>query len=202
MIPYLNFGILVVSSFLFTHYYVKSVGPAALEKRIGPSAYPKCATYRLVSSLFMFIAAVNYILYHWFPLPLPVPQAFPWPWWVSVVIAVLMAVPSLYLMIRGVIDAGEETLRPRREHRMYGGIYTKIRHPQALGEFPFWWVLALLLHSPFLFLFSFIYIPVWVYFCLAEERDLLIRYGTAYQEYRQKTGFWWPKRGNKEKIRL
>jgi protein-S-isoprenylcysteine O-methyltransferase Ste14 len=76
---------------------------------------------------------VNY----WFPLPLPLPRTFPWSWRVSALIAVLIAIPALYLMLRGVKDAGEETMRPKREHVMYGGIYTRIRHPQAVGEFPF-----------------------------------------------------------------
>ncbi len=197
MTPWLNFGILIASSFLFTLFYVKSVSPATLERRIGPSAYQRCATYRVISSVFMLIVAVNYILYHWFPLPLPLPRTFPWPWWVSAVIAVLIAVPSQYLMIRGVKDAGEETMKPKREHTMYGGIYTRIRHPQAVGEFPLWWVLAFFMHSPFLVLFSFSYAPVWYYMCVAEERDLLIRYGAAYEEYCNKTGFWLPKIRNK-----
>jgi protein-S-isoprenylcysteine O-methyltransferase Ste14 len=193
VIPWLNFGILIVSSFLFTFFYVKSVSPAALEKRIGPSAYHRCTVYRVISSVFMIVVAANYILYHWFPLPLPLPQTFPWPWWVSVGIAALISVPSLYLMIRGIRDAGEETMKPKPEHTMYGGIYTRIRHPQALGELPLWWVFAFLARSPFLVIFSFFYVPVWYYMCVAEERDLLIRYGTAYEEYRAKTGFWLPK---------
>ncbi len=193
MIPWLNFGILIASSFLFTLFYVKSVSPATLERRIGPSAYQRCATYRVISSVFMFIVAVNYILYHWFPLPLPLPRTFPWPWWVSAGIAVLIAVPSQYLMIRGVKDAGEETMKPKREHTMYGGIYTRIRHPQAVGEFPLWWVLAFLLNSPFLVLYSFVWIPVFVRMCWAEERDLLIRYGQAYAEYRDRTGLLFPR---------
>ena len=84
---------------------------------------------------------------------------------------------------------------PKPEHTMYGGIYDKIRHPQALGELPFWWVVAFLLHSPFLALYSFAWVPTFVLMCLAEERDLVIRYGQAYDEYRQRTGFFLPKRG-------
>lgn len=194
MIPWINFAVLITSSFLFTIFYVKSVGPAALERRIGPSAYERCATFRLISSIFMFVVAVNYVLYYWFPLPLPLPRTFPWPWWVSAAIAALIAVPSAYLMYRGVKDAGEETMRPKREHTLYGGIYTQIRHPQAVGEFPLWWVLAFFVHSPFLTLFSFSFVPVWYYFCVAEERDLLIRYGAAYNKYRATTGFWLPRR--------
>lgn len=194
MIPWINFAVLIVSSFLFTIFYVKSVSPAALEKRIGDSAYNKCATYRMIASVFMMVVAVNYVIYHWFPLPLPLADDFPWPYWVSAVIAAVIAVPSMYLMLRGVKDAGEETMRPKREHEMYGGIYERIRHPQAVGEFPLWWGIAFLMHSPFLVLFSFLYIPVWYYLCVAEEKDLLIRYGTAYEEYRQRVGFWLPKR--------
>jgi len=192
--PWINFAVLVTCSLLFTIFYVKSVRPAALEKVIGRSAYQRCAAYRLISSVFMFVVAGNYILYYRFPLPLPLPRTFPWPWFVSAGIAMLIAVPSGYLMFRGMKDAGEETMRPKPEHTLYGGIYTKIRHPQALGEFPFWWVLAFLVGSPFLVLFSFVYVPVWYLFCVAEERDLLIRYDTAYEEYRRTTGFWLPKR--------
>jgi protein-S-isoprenylcysteine O-methyltransferase Ste14 len=189
-----NFVLLIVSSLLFTVFYLWSVGPAALQKRIGSSAYRRCATYRLISSFFMFVAAANYILYYWFPLPLPLPRTFPWPHWVSAAIGVLIALPSAYLMGRGVKDAGEETMRPKPEHALYGGIYTRIRHPQALGELPLWWGLAFLVHSPFLALFSIVYIPVWYYFCVADERDLLIRYGAAYEEYRRTTGFWLPRK--------
>jgi protein-S-isoprenylcysteine O-methyltransferase Ste14 len=194
MIPWINFFILIISSVLFTLYYVKSVGPAALERKIGRSAYQKCATYRTVASIFMMLVAVTYVLYYWFPLPISFPITFPWPWSVSAVIAACIAAPSMYLMLRGVKDAGEETMKPKRDHEMYVGIYERIRHPQALGEFPLWWVIAFLVHSPFLVLFSFVYIPVWYYFCVAEERDLIIRYGAPYEEYRDRVGFWIPKR--------
>lgn len=194
MIATINFIILIISSVLFTVYYIKSITPERLSKKIGDVAFKRCATYRVIASVFMTIAGINYILYYWFPLPLPLPRTFPWPWWVSAVIAVLIAIPSGWLMFRGIKDAGEETIRPRPEHTMYGGIYLRIRHPQAVGEFPFWWVLALLAHSPFLMLFTFLYIPVWYLFCFYEEKDLLLRYGKAYEEYREQTGCWFPKK--------
>lgn len=194
MISIINFAVLIISSILFAYFYFLSVSPAALEKKIGQKAYQRCAMYRIVSSIFMTIAGINYILYFWFPLPLPIPRTFPWPWWASAVIAIVIAIPSGWLMLRGVKDAGEETIRPKPEHTLYGGIYQRIRHPQAVGEFPFWWVLAFLAHSPFLVLFTFFYIPVWYYMCIWEENDLIIRYGQAYEEYRQKTGFWFPRK--------
>ena len=83
-------------------------------------------------------------------------------------------------MYRGVKDAGEETMKPKREHEMYDGIYQRVRHPQAVAELALWWAIAFIIHSPFLMLFTLFYIPVWYYFCVAEEKDLLIRYGTIH----------------------
>jgi hypothetical protein len=37
-------------------------------------------------------------------------------------------------MIRGLIDAGTESAIPKKEYAIYGGIYKKIRHPQAGDE--------------------------------------------------------------------
>jgi protein-S-isoprenylcysteine O-methyltransferase Ste14 len=65
----------------------------------------------------------------------------------------------------------------------------------ALGEMPLWWVMAFLFNSPFLVLFSFIWIPVWYWRCIAEEKDLILRYGA---DYRERTGMFFPKRNNRE----
>lgn len=67
-------------------------------------------------------------------------------------------------------------------------INTKMRHPQATGEVFLFWVTALLLNSPFLAIFSLIYIPMFIITTYAEEQDLLLRYGDAYAEYRRNTG--------------
>lgn len=194
MISWTNLAVLVLSTLLFLYFYVRSAGPAALEARIGPRAYELCSRYRLVASALMTVATVDYVIYFFYPLPIPLPIAFPWPWWVSGLIALAIAIPSGYLFWRGVKDAGEETMIVRKEHTLYSGIYQKIRHPQAMGELPFWWVVAFLLHSPFLALYSLVWIPIFVAICIAEERDLVIRYGKAYEEYRSRTGFMLPRR--------
>jgi protein-S-isoprenylcysteine O-methyltransferase Ste14 len=193
MIAWINFAVLVVSTLLTLVFYVKSAGPAALEAKIGPSAYQRCTRYRLIASVFMTVASINYVVSFFFPLPLPLPATLPWPWWVSALIAAAIAVPSGYVFYRGLKDAGEETMIVKKEHTMYGGIYEKIRHPQALGELPFRWVIAFLLHSPFLVLYSLVWIPIFVLMCLAEEQDLLLRYGEAYEEYMQRTGRFFPR---------
>jgi protein-S-isoprenylcysteine O-methyltransferase Ste14 len=191
MIAWSNLVVLIVSSLLVLYFYVKSAGPAALERKIGEVAYKKCTQYRFVASAFMGIACANYVLYVFYPLPIPLSRTFPWSWWASALIAVLIAIPSGYVWF--LRDAGEETMFVKKEHTLYGGVYNKIRHPQAVGELPFWWVIAFLLHSPFLVLYSFVWIPVFVFMCWAEEQDLLIRYGEAYAEYRDRTGFLFPK---------
>ncbi len=185
---------MLVSALICLYFYVKSASPAALEKKIGKIAYRKCTGYRIISSIFMTVACVNYVLYYFYPLPMNLSQTFPWGWWISALIATFIAIPGGYLWGKGMKDAGEETMIVKNEHTLYGGIYKKIRHPQAAGEITFWWVIAFFLNSPFLALFSFIWIPIFYMMCWAEEKDLIIRYGKEYLEYRRNTGFIIPKR--------
>lgn len=194
MIAWINFAVMLFASLLFLYFYVRSVSPATLEKVLGPRAYARCGRDRIIASVFEFVIAANYVVYYFYPLPVPLPERFPWDWWVSALIALAIAVPAGLLMAVGVRDAGEETLRPKKEHTLYGGIYAKLRHPQAVGEVFLWWVIAFLVHSPFLALFSFVYIPIFIMMCFAEEQDLLWRYGDTYADYCRRTGAFWPRR--------
>jgi len=194
MIAWINIVILLASTLLTLIFYIKSVSPAALEKKIGAIAYQKCAQSRLISGIMMLIASANYILYVFYPLPLSLPKTFPWSWWISILIAIGIAIPAGLLWYRGIHDAGKETMTPSKDHTLYKGIYLKIRHPQALGELPYWWVFAFLCHSPFLTLYSFVWIPIFYEMCMAEERDLAVRYGQPYLDYKQQTGAFFPKK--------
>jgi protein-S-isoprenylcysteine O-methyltransferase Ste14 len=194
MLGWLNFAVLVISSIAFSVLYVLSVRPAHLERKIGEQAYRRCGRYRLIGMISMGVASLDYVLYRWYPLPIdPLPARFPWPYWVSVVTAAAIGVSAMALMIRGVRDAGKEALAPDKSHTMYGGIYEKIRHPQAVGEAPLWIVMALLINSPFLMAFSLLYLGVWYWWCVEEEKDLLLRYGQSYADYCARTGMFWPK---------
>jgi len=200
MISWTNFSVMLVSAFLFSCFYIKSVGPAALEKKIGKAAYSRCGKYRLIASVFEIIVVINYIIYFFYPLQVPLLlRVFPWDWWISILAAALIAIPAGYLLIRGLKDAGRESIIPEKKNMLHKGIYRKIRHPQAAGELLLWWVIALLLNSPFLVLLSFIWIPIFYLFCRAEEKDLIIRYGSRYLEYRKNTGFIIPKRMGKKR---
>jgi len=199
MISWINLTVMLISVYLFSYFYIKSVGPAALEKKIGKTACSKCGRYRLIASAFEIIIIINYIVYFIYPLPVTIPRVFPWSWWISALAAALIAAPAGYLFIRGLKDAGRESIIPEKKHSLYSGIYKKIRHPQAAGEIVFWWVIALLLNSPFLAMFSIIWIPVFYLFCWAEEKDLIIHYGNSYLEYSENTGFIIPKRMGKKR---
>jgi protein-S-isoprenylcysteine O-methyltransferase Ste14 len=194
MIAWINFAVLLVVSILLLFFYVRSASPAGREMIIGPRAYQLCFYDRLIAGGLEFVITVNYILYYFFPLPVPLPDKFPWVWWISVIIAAVIGIPAMTLLVIGSLHAGEETMRPRKEHTMYGGIYKKLRHPQAVGEVFLFAVIGILLQSPFLSLFSIIYFPILILMCYAEEQDLLLRYGDAYAEYCKHTGAFWPKR--------
>ena len=195
MIAWINFIILLLAAVLTVFYYIKSAGPAALEQKIGAEAYAKCTRYRSLSAIFMTVEGINYVVYAFFPISLPLPRYFAWPYWVSVLIAVVIAIPSGILFVRGMMDAGEETMLVKKEHKLYGGIYQKIRHPQAAGEVWYWWVFAFLCNSPFLVIYSIVWLPLFHWMSKAEERDLLIRYGDDYKVYMERTGMYFPKRG-------
>ena len=193
MVALINVIAMTSSGVLSGYFYLLSVRPATLERKIGPRAYRLCTRYRLISSIFMCILVANYVLYYFYPLEFALPQTFPWPYLVSVAMAVGVATPAGCLLYMGVRDAGEETLSPKKEHRLYGGIYEKIRHPQTAGEMPLWLVLALFLNSPFLALISFGLIISFACICFVEDKDLELRYGKVYVEYKEKTGAFFPK---------
>ena len=105
-------------------------------------------------------------------------------------------------MIKGIIDAGSETLTPSKETEMYGGIYKYIRHPQSAGEFPIFIAMGFLVNSWFIvilmFLYNIIYVPIMVYY---EEKDLIRRFGDKYVNYQNQTGAIFPKLKNKPSIK-
>ena len=193
MFSWINFIVLILSTALMVFFYIKSVYPATLSQKIGLRAYARCAYYRITASIFELITILNYLFYFFLPLPISLPQFFIWDYWISILIAFVILLPFLYIMLKGVKDAGREALFPDKEHTLYSGIYEKIRHPQALGEASIWCTLALILNSPFLFLYSIVWFPLFYWFCKEEEKDLLIRYGEQYFDYKERTGMFFPR---------
>lgn len=175
MISWINVVVLIVATILVLYFEVKSAVPVALEKKIGAIAQARCTRYRVLASLMMTLAGINYVIYALYPLPLPLPQTFPWSWWVSAAIATVFAIVAGYLWWREMDEAGEEKVATNQTYRVYEDIYEKNQHPQLPSELPFWWVIAFLLHSPFLALFSFIWVPIFELASWLDQQDLLMR---------------------------
>ncbi len=197
MLNWINLILLILSTGLMAFFYIKSVYPATLSQKIGLKAYARCAYYRITASIFELVITLNYLFYFFLPLPINIPRFFIWDYWISILIAFIILIPSLYILLKGVKDAGREALFPDKEHTLYSGIYEKIRHPQALGEAFILFSFAFILNSPFLFLYSIVWFPLFYWFCRAEEKDLLIRYEEQYFDYKERTGMFFPRSKSK-----
>jgi len=190
-----NVFMMIINLSFSLFFYCKSTHPTTLSRKKGEKAITLCARYRKISSWFMLFYTLQYAVYFFYPVSIPkIPGHFPWPWWISALIGIMIAVPSGMLLYKGIRYAGHETMHPGKKQRLFRGIYKKIRHPQAVGEVPFFWVISFLLHSPFLAIFSFICVPVFFIMCYTEEKDLNIRYGSRYAKYKQNTGMFFPKK--------
>jgi protein-S-isoprenylcysteine O-methyltransferase Ste14 len=193
MFEWLNFGILILSLFLFCYLYTLSIQPVKREERKGKKAWNQCMRLRLIAGLFEFFIFINLILWIWFAIPIINWQISP-DYIIGILIGILITIPCLIIMLKGMKDAGKESLQPSQETEMYGGIYNYIRHPQTLGEFPLFIAIAFMVNSWCLVilmsLFVVIYVPIMIYY---EENDLLRRFGENYKEYQKRTGALIPK---------
>ncbi|MFX0023354.1 MAG: methyltransferase family protein [Candidatus Hermodarchaeota archaeon] len=193
MFEWINFVILILSLFLFCYLYTLSIQPVKREKHKGKQAWNHCMRLRLIAGLFEFFIVINLILWIWYPVPLINWQISP-NYMIGIIIGILITIPCLIIMLKGMKDAGKESLKPSQETEMYGGIYNYIRHPQTLGEFPLFIAIAFMVNSWFLVilmsLFVFIYVPIMIHY---EEQDLIRRFGEKYREYQKRTGALFPK---------
>ncbi len=197
MNPYswINFASLILSMLLFTIFYGISLMPATRSEKIGERAWKESKTLRIVASVFEFLFTINIVLWHWYPIPEIDWEIFSTHWWIGLIICSVIFIPGLIIVIKGVSDAGSETLTPSEENKMYGGIYKHIRHPQTTGEMPMFVALAFAINSWFLVLFTLVFIiiytPLIMYF---EEKDLVKKFGDDYRQYQKETGAFFPKR--------
>ncbi len=169
----------------------------------GERAWKECKTYRSIGGVFEFVSVINMIIWIWYPLPIVGEWKINEDIWVGIIIGLAILIPGLFLVIKGVMDAGSETLSPSKDTKMYGGIYKYIRHPQTLGEFPMFVAISFMLNSWFLVVLSavyiIVYIPIMMYF---EEKDLTRRFGDKYLEYKKQTGALFPKISNSKQSKM
>jgi len=193
MFDWINLSLLIISIFLFSYLYILSIQPIKREQQKGNQAWKQCMKLRIIASFFEFIVVINMILWIWFPIPF-----INWKIYINyisgIIIGILIAIPCLIILIKGMRDAGKETVQPSQGTQMYGGIYNHIRHPQSLGEFPLLISIALMVNSWFLVIlmavYVILYIPIMIHY---EEKDLLKRFGEKYREYQKRTGALFPR---------
>ena len=198
MTAIVNFMVLILSAVLFTVFYNYSVQPARLETKMGQAAWGHCGRVRKLSFVFYGIIMVCYVLYGFSPLNhtfsgFPLPRFFGWGWIPSVAVGLVISIFSIILLLKATSAAKKESYTPRKENEMYGGIYKKIRHPQAIGDSTFYVAIGFFVNSPLLVLVSLLWLPIYYYISLVEERDLLVRYGEPYKKYMEQTGMFIPK---------
>lgn len=190
----INFISLIASFFVLAYFYTLSIQPVKRSEIHGDKAWKQCKKYRSIGGLGEFISIINLVLWIWFPLPIVSDWIISSNIWVGIFIGICILIPCVIILIKGVKDAGSETLAPSKDTEMYGGIYTYIRHPQTLGEFPTFVAVSFIFNSWFLVLISslliIIYTPIMIYY---EEKDLTRRYGQKYIDYKKHTGALFPK---------
>jgi protein-S-isoprenylcysteine O-methyltransferase Ste14 len=193
-IAWFNLISLHISGFLFAFLAILSTMPVTLSEKRGERAWEECKWIRYTSFVFALIMVMNTFLWVLFPVPELVwttglefiPRLF---------IVVALSIPSLLICGKAMKDAGEEMNYPVRETTLHGGIYNYVRHPGVWGEMPLYVWAALLVDSLFLVGWMTIYIILYsginIYF---EEIDLVKRFGSEYEEYRERTGMLIPRR--------
>ncbi len=150
--------------------------------------------FRIISAASLVLHFISYLLYKAFPAFKFIPAEFLWNRWFSLAAAIIIGLPSIVIWIRGMIDAGPESIAVKDRRASARGIYQKIRHPQALGKMALPLVAALILNSPFLILFSLLWIPAFYLLCRIEEKELELQLGEEYLNYKETTGFFVPRK--------
>jgi len=183
---------LLIFMLLFSIFYGISVLPESLSKKMPLQSYRVCGMIRKVSFAFLFLFTILQIFFVFF-LNENNQRFFPgfgWIW--SVMIGLVMAVPATWIMNAATQAAKKEPYAPDKDTKMYGGIYSAMRHPQAVGDVLYWFVLVFLLNSKTLFQINLLWIPLNIAIAFIEEYDLKKRFGDEYRTYMKGTNMFIP----------
>jgi protein-S-isoprenylcysteine O-methyltransferase Ste14 len=193
MLRTLNFLVYIAASAASAILYVASVRPAQMEYEKVPDPYAHCRRYRSGSLVFKVLAFLFFIATRYMPLASVYAAPFAWPRWFSFLLALLLGIPGLTLLITGLQDLGSESFTPAKATKLKTrGIYKTIRHPQSYQAL-LWPAVALGMNSQYLMALASPWLLLEIIMVMAEETDLLIRFGDAYIKYRAKTGMFLPK---------
>lgn len=182
--------------FVYTLFYALSVRPAQLEQKIGAAAWPRCARLRQVAFIGMGLSGAGEFLFAFFPLHTGLPlRLFPGVagWAAAVTIGLTLTAAASWIVVK-VTRVAPDTFAPHKNTQMFGGMYARVRHPQAVADVTYWFAIGFGLNSPALILVALIWVPINIWLTFVEEKDLKLRFGQAYVDYMAKTGRFWPHR--------
>lgn len=177
----------------FIALYMISVSPERLSRKMGEKAYDFCGRIRAIAIVLYIASYASFVLYHFFPVSGELSPPLPWNYGISLAFAALSAVYALIMVIWGMVDAGSEAIAPDKSSTLYNGIYRFIRHPQIIAELSWWFTTALFLNSYPLLIASCVWIIPFAAFAYVEDRDLLLRYGKPFEDYRKSVPAFFPK---------
>ncbi|MFX0031533.1 MAG: methyltransferase family protein [Candidatus Hodarchaeota archaeon] len=193
LMSWINFIVLNLSIILSFLFYGLSVIPITREEKIGKSVWRQSNIFRILSDIIFLILIITIFMWIWFPIPV-----FNWKilnhYYILIILSILISMPSFYILIRALKDAGKETIETSKETQMYGGIYKHIRHPQISGSILMFCMFCFIINTLFLLIWIGILmiciVPIVIHF---EEKDLIKKFGQKYLIYKKNTGALFPK---------
>lgn len=175
-------------------FYILSVGPARLEKKIGSKSYKICSILRKIAFAGLFLHIAAEIMYFIKPIDIGLPKRIipgVTGWVYSIIIGILITLWASWI-IKLVSKVATDSFTPDKNNQMFGGLYEKIRHPQAVADVAYFFGIAFLLNSLFLLIIAAIWILMNYLIVIAEESDLKIRFGQSYSDYMDRTNRFVP----------
>jgi hypothetical protein len=99
---------------------------------------------------------------------------------------------ALLLLLISIPQAGAELFQPQSSTTLFEGIYSRLRHPQALAIILFWSAIPLLNDSLTQLLVAIAAVCGIVCLIFKEEKDLILRFGDLYIYYRHLVPSFFP----------
>ena len=188
--PYINVFSMILFGLWGSYRYIQSVMPAHFEKTVGSIAYDICTKKRGRARFLLSLSTLSFVIYTVIPIPSwPFNALLMQSFLLTTIIAFVILVPAILVFFLGRKALGKESESPKSFRKVVDfGIYSKIRHPQLLGEILLLYFFAVLFNSIFLVAWTTLFwVPMYLAWCHFEEKDLLLRYGDDYANYLTRT---------------
>src|SRR5690554_5928964 len=118
MLPLIIVITLFFSMIWYTLFYILSVSPAQLERKIGEKSYKICALLRKISFAGMGLCILSEILYFFFPLNMGIPERIingMEGWIISIIVGLLLFIFASVIIIK-VSKVAKDSFVPKKEN--------------------------------------------------------------------------------------